>query len=317
MSDYATSNGADGLDRGDNNEFEVSTGTISTLSSTPTPTDTISPAALTPEEAKDVNAIQVEITDQIPTVVLYGAASSGKTMALIRLARYLRTRGYTVEPVFNFRPGNEFYQNCCRQFNDLINKDIASDSTNIVSFLLLLVKCNGKKICQVLEAPGEHFFNKDQPEADYPAYIHRIINLPHPKIWTFFIEKNWETQSIRDSYSSKIVKLFGRIKHRDHVVLLYNKADQCTDYLKNDEPIRSLFLKDAMEQYSVLFSRIVLGGIIERILKSNSRAADFEPFSSGTFTTSRNNTKQFIQSIDYYPRHLWQAIEGGIKGKWF
>lgn len=62
---------------------------------------------LTDEEIQDVNAIQVTISDPRPIVILFGAKTSGKTMTLVRLTRYLRSQGYRVDPDKTFRPSNE------------------------------------------------------------------------------------------------------------------------------------------------------------------------------------------------------------------
>lgn len=53
---------------------------------------------LTGEEITDPNKIMVTVADtETPIVVLYGPPSCGKTMTLVRLSRYLRSKGYPCE----------------------------------------------------------------------------------------------------------------------------------------------------------------------------------------------------------------------------
>ena len=54
---------------------------------------------LTASEINDPNSIKVTIADpKTPIVVLYGPPSCGKTMTLVRLTRYLNSKGYSVVP---------------------------------------------------------------------------------------------------------------------------------------------------------------------------------------------------------------------------
>ena len=47
--------------------------------------------------------IKVHVTDHhAPIIMFFGAPSSGKTMTLVRLAKYLRTHGYTLNVDPNF-----------------------------------------------------------------------------------------------------------------------------------------------------------------------------------------------------------------------
>ena len=112
------------------------------------------------EELTDPNTIVVTIADdRTPLVLLVGPPSCGKTMTLIRLARYLRTiSGYTIQPVTSFRPAHDKnYERMCAQFDAMISNDYAADSTSQINFMLVKILYKGKALCQILEAPGEHY----------------------------------------------------------------------------------------------------------------------------------------------------------------
>ena len=68
---------------------------------------------LSENENKNPNEIVVTVSDPAPVVVLFGAKTSGKTMALIRLTRYLEKNGYQVVPDKIFRPSFDNHYHCC------------------------------------------------------------------------------------------------------------------------------------------------------------------------------------------------------------
>ncbi len=80
---------------GEDNNDEISQGQLGNET-------TVSPIAeadiinaLPQDENNDPNAIKVTIEDEkTPIVVLFGPPSSGKTMILVRLTRYLRKIGF-------------------------------------------------------------------------------------------------------------------------------------------------------------------------------------------------------------------------------
>ncbi len=109
---------------------------------------------LSQEEITDANAIRVTIDDPTtPIVVLFGPPTSGKTMTLIRLTRYLNQHGYEVRPVETFRPAADtHYQRMCEKFNEMVYSDNAAEGTSNISFMLVKVTQKGRPICQILEA---------------------------------------------------------------------------------------------------------------------------------------------------------------------
>ena len=63
---------------------------------------------------------------KVPVVVFVGPPSSGKSMILVRLAKFLRNEGYTIKTDPTFL-NTKKYQEDCQKFNDKLNTNIALD----------------------------------------------------------------------------------------------------------------------------------------------------------------------------------------------
>ncbi|MBQ0023820.1 MAG: ATP-binding protein, partial [Prevotellaceae bacterium] len=185
------------------------------------------PAGLTTEELNDPNNIRVTISDpNTPIVVLYGPPSCGKTMTLVRMTRYLQSQGYSVVPDKTFRPTYDSnYRQLCENFDQMINSNQAATSTTNISFMLVKVLKNGKPVCQILEAPGEYYFSPDDPNRQYPTYVHTIIQSVNRKVWAVMVEPDWNDSIPRANYVSRIRSLKTMMSPRDKVIFVYNKID--------------------------------------------------------------------------------------------
>ena len=144
-------------------------------------------------EMNDPNSIHVTISDpKAPLVILFGPPACGKTMTLVRMTRFLQSEGYTVAPIRTFRPTSDTnYVEICERFDETMNRDDAAASTDRISFMLVEVIKNGRRLCQILEAPGEYYFNPKKPTAGFPNYVNTIIASSNRKVWTIMIEPNW------------------------------------------------------------------------------------------------------------------------------
>ena len=93
---------------------------------------------LSKEEYNDPNQIRVTIADgKAPLVILFGPPACGKTMTLVRLARYLNKQGYKISPIKTFRPSDDQnYVEICKSenFSRIINSpDADRKSTRLNS----------------------------------------------------------------------------------------------------------------------------------------------------------------------------------------
>ena len=166
----------------------------------------------TDEEIHDVNNITVTIPDaSTPIVVFFGSPASGKTLTLLRMIRFLEQNNYQVVPEALFRPQTDkHYTKMCAGLKDMAYSTYAPGGTDIISFMLVKVLDSiGRPLCQILEAPGEHYFD-GHASLEFPTYINAIRTCMNKKIWVFFVEQDWgSNQEERNLYAQKICSMQG------------------------------------------------------------------------------------------------------------
>lgn len=277
-----------------------------------------SSTSLSSEELRDPNNIVVTISDkEAPIVILFGPPACGKTMTLVRLARYLGQIQYKIEPVTDFRPTHDKnYEAMCKSFNDMVGSDDAAQSTANINFMLVKIHDrNGKTLCQILEGPGEYYFNPDNPHADFPRYVSAIINRPNRKIWAIMVEPDKTTKmnsENRRHYAAKIGQLKKRIKPRDRVLFIFNKIDQ-TPYVINGSSINySSARKHVSDIYPGIFAPFKNLNPITKWWAPYR--FDFVAFQTGDYPEKSDGSLGFEQGDDDYPRRLWNIIRKRIFG---
>ncbi|MDR2684519.1 MAG: hypothetical protein LBB53_03955 [Prevotellaceae bacterium] len=283
----------------------------------PTPTPSGVNLGLSEVEERDPNNIVVSVSDPAPVVVLFGAGASGKTMTLVRLTRYLKSLKLKVEPDRIFRPSaSKHYQQMCDDFHSVINDSYAPDRTRLLNFMLVKVMDeNGNPICQVLEAPGEHYFNASTPIAAFPTYINAITQLPNRKIWMFIVEKDWKDPADRRNYANKICQMQAIIDPRDRVIFACHKADLHSALMRSGIPNEKRFFLDIQNQYPNIFNNYLNSNPITKLWRTYN--FDFCVFSAGTFNPTADGRQVFTQGKDAYPAKLWNAIRKAIRGSWW
>ena len=213
----------------------------------------------TDDEIRDVNNITVTIPDaQTPIVVFFGSPASGKTLSLLRMIRYLEQNGHQVVPEAIFRPQTDkHYTKMCAGLKDMAYSTYAPGGTDIISFMLVKVLDSiGNPRCQILEAPGEHYFD-GRASLEFPTYINAIRTAPNKKVWVFFVEQDWGSdQNERNLYAQKICSMQGLISPNDRVVFLFDKVDKHRhQYKSNGEPNKPIFFRNIQQQYPGIFDR--------------------------------------------------------------
>lgn len=258
------------------------------------------------------------VNQTVPVVVFVGPPSSGKSMILVRLAKFLRSQGYTVktDPTFLNTPQ---YQQDCRDFEHCLTTTTALQGT--VKFLLVNIYKEGEEIAKLLEAPGEDFYTTDPAKIRsgkndmIEPYLQAIMTSNNIKSYVMLLDLDSDTSFRRDgnhreSYEQRILNHFYRNinKNRDRIVLLYNKIDETPfgDIHGCSNP--SGALKDAKLYYPALFSSM-------KITKFGLVTVDnfsFRPFCTGMFANQTDNFgnqyKTYNIASDTYPRDLWKEI---------
>lgn len=274
---------------------------------------------LNQDELKDPNSIVVSIADQaVPIIVLFGPTECGKTMTLIRMTRFLQQYGYRVSPIRSFRPAADaHYAQMCDGFNELVNSTNAAEGTQMISFMLVQVlDRNGRRICQILEAPGEYYYNPKSPNDEFPAYVNTIINSKNRKIWIFMVEPDWKDPADRNGYVSKIQTLKTMMLPQDKAIFLYNKVDKSHFVISPGRVNMPGIRNDVENMYPGIFTPFVNLNPITKWFKPY--LCDLVPFSNGSFSraTKPDGTVYltFQQGFDAYPQMLWNVIMKRVRG---
>lgn len=259
------------------------------------------------------------VNQKVPIVVFVGPPSSGKSMILVRLAKYLRSQGYTVKTDPTLL-NTASYQADCEEFKNKLNTTIALDGS--VKFLLVNIYKDGEEIAKLLEAPGEDFYTTDPQKIKagknnrVETYLNAIMTSNNPKSYVVLLDLDSDISfrndsSHREAYAERFLDCFYPAIdiNRDRIVLLYNKIDDtpfgtingCT----NPEGAR----EDAKLYYPQLFSTMRVkkwGGF----LTVDNFA--FMTFCTGKFSKEirpdGSSFKSYYVASDVYPKDLWKEI---------
>ena len=280
---------------------------------TATPKENI--AGLSAEELNDYNKISVTIADKdAPIVVLFGPPACGKTMTLVRLTRFLSENGYTITPVRTFRPTDDTnYSDLCDNFDTMIYQDDAAQSTDRISFMLVKVSKKGRTICQLLEAPGEFYFNPKAPNAPFPRFFNAIKASKCRKIWSIMVEPDWGNESDRLNYVNRIKKLRTLMTTKDKSILVYNKIDK-TEFLIDGSGHAHMgpAIKNVRDLYPGIFEPFKNTTPIVNLFSPYN--CDFTIFQTGDYSIANDGTSVFQPGSDVFPHRLWKIIEKHVKG---
>jgi GTPase SAR1 family protein len=296
-------------DRLENGQGIPATGGVDNLApstSTHSPMENTSSSS---NSSTDPNAITVTIADHdTPIVILYGPPACGKTMTLVRLARYLKDKGYQIVPDKSFRDSQDGgYKNLCDGFDNIISSNDAAKSTSIISFMLVKVlTTNGHPLCQILEAPGEHYFNPGIIGATYPPYVQRIMHSNNRKVWAVMLEPNWENDEIRRNYVDNIKKLSKSLGNKGKVLFVYNKVDKANAETTSDT------IKEVADLFPGIFEPFKNLNPITRFWKTYN--CDLVRFSTGDYSEKIAGGTTYTPSDDAYPEALWKKLMKMIRG---
>ncbi len=264
----------------------------------------------TEEELNDPNAIKVTIEDpSLPIIVLFGPPACGKTMTLIRLARFLQAQSYNVVPVESFRPKEDkAYAKMCEKFDNMVNSTDAAKSTSMISFMLVKVLDNNSNpICQILEAPGEHYFNpsdRSEPNTKFPAYINEIVGRNNRKVWCYMLEPKWNMQNEARTYAEKIRNMKKTLRKNDKAIFVLNKVD-VSNYVTSPGRVNMKAMRKHVENiYPNIFIPFRRKNLIFGMFD------DFKliPFQTGTYTRKLDGEYSYQDGPDEYPKLLWETI---------
>ena len=262
----------------------------------------------------DANSIRVTISDEkAPLVILFGPPACGKTMTLVRMSRFLKEEGYTVSPIRTFRPSTDTnYSSMCDNFDQAMNTDYAAESTERISFMLVEVLKDGRRVCQLLEAPGEHYFDPNNPKSSFPAYVNTIISCKNRKVWMIMVEPDWKDDSDRKNYVKRVIDLKKRMRPRDAAVFVLNKVDISPVFDGIGRTSITRALSEVNNQYPGIFTPFKNQNPITKLWKGYN--CDFVAFQTGTFTSTDSGRLTYQEGPREYCLKLWKCITKKIRG---
>lgn len=257
------------------------------------------------------------IDNRSPIVLLFGAPSSGKTMTLVRLAKYLRPLGYQLVVDANFCGNAWEYQENMRNFNSMLNTNFAMKGTGRNDFLLVkILDSHANTVCQILEGAGEDYFPSNmiagipRYQVPFPAYMTTVFASSNKKVWMFLTEPNW--QQNRAEYVDRI--RFCKQQHfgnKDKCIIVYNKIDT-TPYSSGDTVNEDAASAQCNNEYPGIFGIFLNPSPLPFARKY---LCEFVPFSTGTYGLPvPGQQAQYVPSREIHPAKLWNAIMKCIRG---
>lgn len=258
-----------------------------------------------------VDSIAVDTTFVAdPMVVFFGPASSGKTIALLSLAKHIGSDLEVVRAGFRDDAGYEATTEAFERAR--LESRIEPGSTGKVDFLLLKWSQNSVPFCYFLEAPGEHYYDPARP-ANVPMYLKKIFSAPYRKVFVIFFEDAIVAgEGKLEGYCKKIISTLSLVEAKNsHVIILYNKCDIDRTIWRNGKPLKKQFQKKLFKASTPAVVKL------EEFLNARYRSFDFVPYQSGDFAQSAGTpVMQFLEHSEF-AESLQEAIKSGVSGRWF
>ena len=271
------------------------------------------------EKAGSSIATPIIVNQTVPVVVFVGPPSSGKSMILVRLAKYLRNQGFTIQTDSTFL-NTQKYQRDCEEFKDKLNTNIALRGT--VEFLLIKVFKEGREVAKLLEAPGGDFYTtdpikiRDGKNNRIEPYLSTIMTSRNPKSYVVLLDLDSDVcfrndSRHRDSYSQRFLEYFypNIDVRRDRIILLYNKIDVTPFGTINGCTDPNGAKADAKIFYQQLFATMRVRSFGGFVTTDNFV---FKTFCTGMFSKETDNNGKKYQTYnvaaDIYPQELWKEI---------
>ena len=254
------------------------------------------------------------VNEEVPIVMFYGPPAVGKTMTIIRLARYLLEHGYTVVPNKVFRSSDySRYQSLCDRFTELMNSGSVAQGTDIGGTMLIDIIKNGKTIIQFLDTTGEMVDLSDEDkEIECPSYFTQFINTKNPKMWLILLEPHLGDVTMRETYANRIKKLrccYSRTE--DDFVFVYNKIDLTSFVVSYGKVYDKAYINDIKMMYPGLLNFFQIRNPIRKIFQKYS--CRILPFQTGSYHLNKYGNQLYIPGPVEYVEELWKVIRYSIK----
>lgn len=208
-------------------------------------------------------------------ILFVGPPDCGKTMATYSLAEYLCSldqEAFEVTPNRFFKKYDADYQNKCKEFEDKLVLNLSKKGTDAPRvamnktkdvFMMIDVKQNNHLKYQILEAPGELFWDPDNQEREFGS---EIANLIDPKgyergkvVFVLLLDlytRKWDDSNNRGDcakYQNRLKQILDNYKPGDKIIALFNRYD-CRNS-KNDKSDWKVWLDTYKDLFNYLASQ--------------------------------------------------------------
>ena len=265
----------------------------------------------TPDTEEPVPVYMGDPSDRI--MILIGPSGVGKTMTLVRLARYLLEHGYVVRPERGFRPYPDSRYNClCDVFENLLIGPYAADCAQKSDYLMVSIKDTEFEWLvakRIIDVPGEAL--SSIPDK-YPTTFSHIACSPNRKVWVVMLEPEWMSQAERDQYVKQLGHLKAQVfRAEDEVIIVYNKIDKVPNLMDASKfDIQDRIDREYPGLLELLNCRVSrLRSIFDLFANVNQESRDrIVPFTTGRFMDASNGSRFYQPSPDMYPRRLYDTL---------
>jgi hypothetical protein len=263
-----------------------------------------------------------------PIVMMFGPANSGKTVALLRLAKFFSDKYGEVIADRAFRDDEYYKQVLCEEFQAFLtqvrpNRPINTPDADFAAVDFQERGTTEGRMCKFVEVPGEHLFNPQRPDNDQTThpYLYEICTHPARKIILITIPLVDPRQNAAGAltdpeflrYCAVIQRFFVTSLNpkRDRMIFVITKADEQTGMIGNSvQPNVTAFRRALMARPGF--------AAVESTLRRQRHGIKVVPFSAGRVVPSAPGSPDaFIFGDDAWPQRLWDELSGEIRGTGF
>lgn len=180
-----------------------------------------------------------------PVVIPFGPPQVGKSSVIGRVVNYtlheappehLMSWNVASDPLQN--QSNDQYKDASSQLiAALTDTDHDIGGTNTF-YVLRASSCkpNSPKVWQILEVPGEHYFDVDKPDAPIAQYLRNVLNAyGEDRIFMFLFSPNLfyghpQQTILQEKYAKKVAKQIEKLQSNDKFMIVLTQVDTCELY---------------------------------------------------------------------------------------
>ena len=260
-------------------------------------------------------------SDNLPLIIPFGLASSGKKLLVVRLAMYLYCNhclDIQASPHFVLSPSSltEYYRENCSRWERIIHTGNICDGfpkknglSDLSPYVFTCRNNYGNVVCHLVALTGEICYCDASPV--WSQQLSSLFATPNKKIWLILLEKDtFSSQNERDEYARVTKRMLNNISPKDKVIFVFNKADiYINKYVKDKHIDMKSFMKDINLQYPNLFDSYKSKGVA-KFFKGEYNF-NYMFFSSGVFTNARyiGMDDVWTPSPDIYCKNLWKKLK--------